>query len=261
MFSLFKTNKLSATEAVDRIEEIVYAYLKPIGFRKHGRTLHRFVDGDLSQVVNFQNGCAAKGVHDVLWVNLGVRVPECVERKFEISQPLKAYYQEQECNIRTRLGTLVDGSDTAYDLKKDPDKIGNDIVTRLKKYAMPVFDTLSSRDTILKHRAEYPRFDDTNRHLILLEEAMIMGRRGDMAKASRLFGAYYQQALAKYNHDLEHGTKTYLRKGERLVYRHAKTGETETVTATKDGYVVAYNANRAHVTYLEELAEELGIAL
>ena len=104
MSPIFGKNNLSSTESVDIIEKIVYEYLKPLGFRKHGRTLHRFVDTDISQVVNFQNGCPSKGVYDILWVNIGIRVPECVERKFSIEKPLKKYYHEYECNIRTRLG-------------------------------------------------------------------------------------------------------------------------------------------------------------
>ena len=261
MISLFNTNKLSSTESVDIIEKIVYEYMKPLGFRKYGRTLHRYVDGDISQVVNFQNGCPSKGIYDILWVNLGIRVPECVEQKFVISGPLKKYYHEYECNIRTRLGSLVDGKDTFYNLRKDPYKIGNDIVKRIKKYVLPVFDNLNSRDTILKYRGEYSRFDRMNNHMILLEEAMIMGRRGQLDEASRLFNAYFQEELAKCNYDLEHGTKTYLRKGERIVYRNSKTNETETITATKNGYITTYCADKGHLNYLEELAQELGIIL
>lgn len=196
-----------------------------------------------------------------LWVNLGIRIPECVERKFSIEEPLKKYYHEYECNIRTRLGSLVDGKDTFYDLKKDPNKIANDIIKRIKKYAMPVFDVLDSRDAVLKHRMEYPNFDQFSNHLIRLEEAMIFGRNGDIVAASRLFNAYYQEALAKYNHDLEQGTKTYLKKGERMVYHNVKTNETETIIAIKSGYVTIYCANKGHLIYLEELAQKLGIIL
>ncbi len=261
MFSFFNTNKLSSTESVDVIEKIVYEHLKPLGFRKHGRTLHRFVDGDISQVVNFQNGCPSKGVYDILWINLGIRVPECVEHRFNISKPIKKYYHEYECNMRTRLGSLVDGKDTFYNLKKDPYKIGKDAVERIKKYVIPVFDTLNSRDAILNRRAEHPLFDQFNNHLILLEEAMIIGRRGNLSEATRLFNAYYQNALAEYNCIFEQGTKTYLKKGERMVYHNAKTDETETITATKNGYVTTYCANRSHLDYLEELAQKLGITI
>lgn len=261
VFSIFSSNKLTSTESLDIIEKNVYEYLKPLGFKKYGRTLHRFVDGDISQVINFQNGCPSKGVFDILWINLGIRVPECANRKFIISEPIKKYYHEYECNIRTRLGSLVDKSDTYYDLRKEPQRIANDIIDRLEKYVLPVFEVLNSRDNILKHRAEHADFDQMNNHMILLEEAMIWGRRGNLSESSRLYNLYYQDKLAEYNYDVENGTQTYLRKGERLVYKNSKTNKTETVTATKNGYVTTYSANKSHILYLEELAKELGVVV
>ena len=256
-----KPNPLSSTESVDVIEKAVYTALKPMGFRKHGRTLHRFVERDISQVINFQNGCPCKGVYDILWVNLGIRVPECAERTYPVTTPLKKYYHEYECNIRTRLGLLVDGNDTHYDLRKNPEKIAADILRRLQIHALPIFDTLNSRDAILAHREEYANFDYFDHPLILLEAAMIHGNRGNTAEAARLFNDYYRQCLEQYRYEYEHGTKTYLRRGERVTYRNTHTGETETITATKNGYVTTYNANRFHLDYLEKLAAELTIPL
>ena len=114
---------------------------------------------------------------------------------------------------------------------------------------------------ILLYRANYPSFDQFANHIILLEEAMIYGRSGDIEKASELFNKHYQNALVEYKADFENGIQTYLRKGERLVYRNTKTGETETIIADKDGYVVTYSANRGHIDYIETLASELGIVL
>lgn len=53
--------KSKAAICTDEIEAAVYAQLKPLGFRKYGRTLHRFVSGDLSQVIHFQCGFAVCG--------------------------------------------------------------------------------------------------------------------------------------------------------------------------------------------------------
>ena len=80
------------TAAIDAIEARVYATLKKFGFRRHGRTLHRFVSGDISQVINFQCGQAYRGETDSMWVNTGIRVPECSEREFFPSLPAKKYY-------------------------------------------------------------------------------------------------------------------------------------------------------------------------
>lgn len=259
MFSLFGHQK-NTVQAVDQIESIVYEALKPYGFRKHGRTLHRFVDGDISQVIHFQTGLPSKGKRNLMCVNLGIRVPESFERTFTVREPPRKYYHEYECNIRSRLSMLCDGLDNWYDLKKRPEKIGRDILDKLTHNALPIFDTLNSRDAILAHRAEYTAFDD-NRHLIKLEESMIYGRRGDMPKAISLFQAYYAEELAAYNHELEHGTQKYLRKGESVIYRNGKTGKTETVLAEKSGYVTLFDANHAHLDYLKKLAQTLNIPL
>lgn len=261
MFRFLKKNKLTSTESVDIIENIVYEFLKPYGFKKHGHTLHRFVDGDISQVVEFQNGEPAKRIFDILWVNLGIRIPECTERSFCVSEPQKKFYHEYECNIRTRLGELADGIDTHYTLKKDPKKIGDDIVSRLEKFVLPIFETLNSRIAILQRRKDFPSFDGTNAHLILLEEAMIYGRSGDLKKAEQRFSEYYQTALSEYKHTLERGAKIYLKKGKSVCYRSTKTNKTETITASKSGFYVLFDANRAHLDYLEKLAEELGLTL
>lgn len=47
MFGLMrKKPKLDTSSLLDDIEKEVYEYVKPYGFKKHGRTLHRFVSGD-----------------------------------------------------------------------------------------------------------------------------------------------------------------------------------------------------------------------
>ncbi len=264
VFSFFKDKErkeFSSVEAVDEIEKLVYAYLKPLGFRKFGRTLHRFVDGDISQVVNFQNGCPQKQVYGILWVNLGVRVPECAEARLGARKPEKKYYHEYECNIRTRLGQLVDGRDSHYNLKKDPAKIAKNIIYRLKRYAMPVFDKLNSRDNILKYRRRYPAFDTMGRHLLMLDEAIIYKKQGELLKAEERFNEYYGKVLAKYRHAMEKGNKMFLRKGETLMYRNVKTGQDETVVAKRNRFVTVYDANTAHLEFLEKLAETYDIPI
>lgn len=261
MYPFGKPTTLSSTGTVDIIEKRVYAHLKPLGFRKHGRILHRFVDGDISQVIHFQNACPAKGVYDILWINLGIRVPESEERTFCPRIPPKKYYHEYECNIRTRLGSQVDKGYNSYSLKIDPELCAEDIIRRLDTHVLPFFDKLNSRDAILLHRKDYPEFDSLNHRLILLEESFIHGRRGDTDTAVSAFRKYYFQALAEYEHAQVHGTQVFLRKFEKITYLNRKTNRTETIEATEDGYVTLFNANRGHLEILEQLAQELRISL
>lgn len=177
--------KNETKKKVDLIQRTLSPYLKENGFRRYGRTYVKFVDEDIAQVINLQNGCPQKGVQGTLWVNLGIRVPECFEHKVSDFTEKKCY-QDYECNIRCRLDELCK-AESGYDLSEDAEDIAGDILEKLKKYAMPVFDALDCRDAILAHRKEYADFDSMNDHLIYLEEAMIYARRGDKEKAAELF--------------------------------------------------------------------------
>lgn len=182
---------LDTTKVLDDIEGAVYALVKPYGFQKYGRTLHRFVSGDFSQVIHFQLGQAYRGEMHLLWVNVGIRVPECMSRSFVPEEKMKKYYHEYDCNIRSRLGEIEGKDVSCYDLRQGVDGILADIMRQIREVVMPVFEILNSRDSILARRRAYPQFDMLNSHLILLEEAMMYGRRGETEKAAETFNRYY----------------------------------------------------------------------
>lgn len=188
------------SDVLDEIVNAVYEELKPLGFHKYGRTLHRFVSGDISQVIDFQLGETRHRENHLLYVNVGIRVPECQEHSFAAELEQKKYYHEYECNIRSRLGEVEGREEACYDLRKSAEKIQADILRQINEVVLPAFDVLDSRDGILLHRREYPNFDTFNDHLILLEEAMIYGRRGDRDKAAELFRQHYVQSRENRNH-------------------------------------------------------------
>lgn len=223
-----KDKCLDTKPIVDEIEKAVYTELKPLGFKKHGRTLHRFVDGDISQVINFKIGCPPKGIYDVLWVNIGIRVPECELRSFVPEDTVKKYYNEYECNIRSCLREIEGKKDDYYDLHDSIQKIKSDILRQIKDYVIPVFNVLNSRFAILDNRRSYPHLDTMNRHLTLLEEAMIWGRLGNVQKAEEAFNQYYDSKAQEY-------------KGH-------------------EGWK-SYSYLKAHLSYLEKLADKLHIRI
>ncbi len=193
---MFGKSKISYTEKVNLIESAVYEELMPLGFKKHGRTLHRFVSGDVSQVVNFQIGPAYCNMNNLMWVNIGIRIPECDRVAMESSKN-KKYYQEYECNICCRLGETTGGEEKAFDLKKPADRLSAEIMNELKKYVLPAFEILNSREAILAHRRDYPNIDRMFNHLILLDEAFIYHRLGDMKKIFDCFRKYYGLQIAE----------------------------------------------------------------
>ena len=249
---LKKKTEINTTQIVDEIEAAVYAHIKSYGFKKYGRTLHRFVSGDISQVINFQCGRSASPVSGHFCVNLGIRIPECSERTFQPQAEKKKYYHEYECTIRSRLGTVSGKQETWYDLRKKTDKTIKSIIEEIDQYVLPAYEVLNSRNAILAHRREYPLLD-TMAHLIALEECMIYGHLGNIEKAKQLFEEYYQSAVDEYNDLMKNGHKQYLKKGERVVFMG------QDITAEKDGYVPLYGANHGHIEYLDELAVRLDL--
>ena len=246
--------KSDAAMCIDEIEAAVYVQLKPLGFRKYGRTLHRFVSGDLSQVIHFQCGLPSTGHAQQMWVNLGIRIPECDERTF-FPSPLKRCYHEYNCTLRSRLGCIDGMEELCFDLQERPAQLLNQILPDVLTKVLPVYDVLSSREAILAHRRDYPHFDITGQQIILLDEAMIYGHLGELEKAQALFAQYYLNAVRTYQHDKVHGKQIYLQKGERVICHG------QDITADKSGYFTIRSADDGHVRYLAGLAEMLGLSL
>ena len=184
-------------KVLNAIEREVYKAVKDSGFTKHGRTLHRFMSGDISQVIHFQLGQAYLDDTHSLVVNVGIRVPECVLMSFLPEENPKKYYREASCNIRSRLGAVEGKRESVYDLRRPAEPILSDILRQVREIVLPAFDALSSREAILKNRRNYPAFDQVCDHLILREEALIYGRLGDTAKAAQRYGEYLDDLIER----------------------------------------------------------------
>ena len=186
---------VDSTSILNGIQREVHKVLKPLGFAKHGRTEHRFVSGDISQVINFQLGQAYLGETHLLHVNIGIRVPECMEYRLEIIPDKKKYYPEHECNLRSRLGEVEGKKESVYDLRKPAEPIIADILRQINDFVLPAFAVLNSREAILAHRREYPNLDRHFAHLILREEAIMLKAMGHLDAASEKFGAFLHDSI------------------------------------------------------------------
>ena len=182
-----KQRLAEATRALDEVQQAMYALLKPLGFRKHGRVFHRFVEGDISQVIELQRGQAYREETHLFWVSVGIRVPECQLRSFAPAEEAKRFYHEWQCNLRWTVGERSKKQTGAYDLRKPVEPIIGDILARLTGSVLPLFEALSGRDAILARRMDYPQLWPM-RHL--LDSALIAGRRGDAGRATELLLAH-----------------------------------------------------------------------
>ena len=186
---------VDSTSILNAIQREVHKVLKPLGFSKHGRTEHRFVSGDISQVINFQLGQAYLGETHLLHVNIGIRIPECMEYSLETIPANRKYYPEYECNLRSELGSVEGKKEAVYDLRKPAEFTIADILRQITQTVLPAFDVLCSRKAILAHRREYPNFDLHFGHLILREEAIMLKSMGQPEAASEKFGTYLRSMI------------------------------------------------------------------
>ena len=239
-------NSVDFPKVVDAVEADVFSLLERFGFKRYGRTLHRFVSNDISQVINFQTGMPYQEKSGLMCVNIGIRVPECVMRDINFKND-KKYYKEYECNIRSRLGAIKGKQEAWYDLSRDPKRIASDITKEITDRVLPVFDVLSSREAILQYRKDYPLFDELFSHLRQLEDSFIYRYIGNEEMAEKSFDEYYRTCVEEYENKQKEGRKVYLKKGERVVYMG------QDITAEKDGYIALYGASHAHIDYLDEL--------
>ena len=166
LFDLFKKqDAINVPEITDEIEGRIYPALKPLGFRRYGRTLHRFVSGDLSQVIHFQSGMPLKGMGGLLCVNLGIRIPECVEQSFHPNPEKKKYYPEYDCTLRSRLGTVSGKEETWYDLRRGAEKIAEDVLDQMYEL-LSEFGVVSISDYLdmlgVDHDYTYDKYGWTN---------------------------------------------------------------------------------------------------
>ncbi len=250
MFGFLKKKKkeVNVPETIDKIEAAVYEVLKPCGFRKHGRTLHRFVSGDISQVVHFQSGL--RSLQGKMCVNVGIGVPECIDRVFHPENTKKRYRVDECTMIASVYGKMSKHGKRkvwCYDLSESSEKITQTIIKELEDVIIPAFDVLSTREAILEKRKNYSWLHLNG--VFMLDECMIHGHLGNMEKARELFEKNYDDAVVWYNKRVAERKKDFLR--QRSIMLLLGQGVTEENT----GYVKAWHE---YIDYLDELAVKLG---
>ena len=144
-------------KALDNIQKTLTGFLKPLGFKKKGRTYNRKVADGLVQAVNLQMGQFPIGEYVIpgvreshygrFTVNLGVALPAV--RAVESGRAFPAFVQEYECEIRERLTHLVFHEDTWFDLDHQVEKTANDITRYMDSLGVPFLEEFESYNAVL----------------------------------------------------------------------------------------------------------------
>jgi hypothetical protein len=154
------TNKSNNITHLDTIQKSVFRFLKPLGFKKKGRTFNRQTENGVYQVINFQSGqfplvdnYVIPGLRENYYgkftINLGVSVYELDEINFP-NKP-KIFYQEYECQIRTRLPHLTIEQDYWWPISDVTEEIVKNLIEGLNEKGIPWLDTFETREKICRN--------------------------------------------------------------------------------------------------------------
>src|SRR5574343_358296 len=163
------TNKVELKTHLDSIQKEIYLFLKPLGFKKKGRTFNKQTEDGIYQVINIQSGryefgdkYVIPGFRENLYgkftVNLGVMVKEIYE--IDIHNKPKDIYQDYDCQIRTRLTHLTIQKDLWWTISDDNNKTAKEVIDGLSKHGLDWLDNFEKRDKICEKmsiKGGYPR--------------------------------------------------------------------------------------------------------
>lgn len=188
--------KSNVAATLDEIQKPINDALKARGFKKSGRTLNRVMPSGLVHVVNFQMGqfpigeYVIPGIRESFYgkfaVNLGVVLP-CV-RRIEHNWEPKKIYQEYDCEIRERLGSLADeGRDFWWTIEPNFDGVADDVFRKLHDLGLPFLEKFNSYEDVLREFECSGKFPLLNEGRSALVVAMIRHDQGDEAGAKLAF--------------------------------------------------------------------------
>ena len=198
------TNKIELKTHLDSIQKEIFLFLKPLGFKKKGRTFNSHTNIVIYLEINIQSGRYEFGDKYVIpgfrenfygkfTVNLGVMVKEIYE--LESHNKPKDIYQDYDCQIRERLPHLTIKQDHWWTISDDNNKTAKEVIDGLSSHGLDWLDNFENRDKICRNLGNLE--DGSPR--AKLDVALIELHR-DKSKAEKLFQDYYNNIEIKNRH-------------------------------------------------------------
>ncbi|MFN3446516.1 MAG: DUF4304 domain-containing protein [Bacteroidia bacterium] len=198
------TNKIELKTQLDSIQKEIFQFLKPLGFKRKGRTFNRQREDGIYQVINIQSGRYEFGDKHVIpgfrgnlygkfTVNLGIMVREIYE--LESHNKPKDIYQDHDCQIRERLPHLTIKQDHWWPISNDNNKTSKEVIDGLHSHGLEWLNNFENRDKICRNLVSLE--DGSPR--AKLDVALIELHR-DKSKAEKLFQDYYNNIEIKNVH-------------------------------------------------------------
>lgn len=198
------SNKGDNIKHLNEIQKEVHQYLKPLGFKKSGRTFNRQTEEGVWQVINFQSGqfpigenYEIPGIRESFYgkftVNMGIIVNELY--KIQIKGKEKSFYQDYDCQIRTRLPQLLWENDYWWNITNETKKTSEQIIEGLNERGIYWLDMFKTREKIC---ANWGNIEGSSKRA-KLDIALIVFQT-DRKKGGQLFQEYYQKIKSNKIH-------------------------------------------------------------
>jgi hypothetical protein len=181
--------------ALDSIQTELTAFVKPLGFRKKGRTYNRRIGDGLVQAINLQMGqfpigeYVIPGIRESFYgrfaVNLGIALPAV--STVEQGRSLPPFVQEYECHIRERLSHLVFKEDVWFDLDHLVERTGSELVRYMDAVGVPFLERFESYGAVLAEIDTAGTLPGSNAGRSVLVGAMVCAHLGDNERARMYF--------------------------------------------------------------------------
>jgi hypothetical protein len=196
--------KSENVQFLNQIQKEVYYYLKPLGFKKKGRTFNRQTENGVWQVINFQSGQFPVGenyeipgfresFYGKFTVNIGVIINELY--KIQIKGKEKTFYQDYDCQIRTRLSQLLWENDYWWNISNETKKASDQIIEGLNLKGISWLDMFESREKICVNWGNV----EGSSNIAKLDVALIIFQT-DKKKGGQLIQEYYSKIKTHKGH-------------------------------------------------------------
>lgn len=197
-------NKNDNVKYLNEIQKEVHQYLKPLGFKKSGRTFNRQTEDGVWQVINFQSGQFPIGenyeipgfresFYGKFTVNMGIIINELY--KIQIKGKEKSFYQDYDCQIRTRLPQLIWQNDYWWNINSETAKTSEQIIEGLNQKGISWLDMFETREKICKNWGNV----EGSSNIAKLDVALIIFQK-DRIKGGQLFQEYYENIKSHKGH-------------------------------------------------------------
>lgn len=200
---------------LDDVQADLSQTLKPLGFRRTGRTFNRATEDGVVQVVALQMWPAPiaerrnavgdfmlqfmPGLYGSFTVNLGVYFEET--RRYEAGVPHRKTIRDGDCTVRTRLEVLYEAQEFYWSLKRKVGPVVDDVRLKLLDRGLAYLDRFASRTAMVEGWIAFNDDSSTRTSLVArIDVALILVRQGDKAGAKRLLEEHVSLPTYNRNH-------------------------------------------------------------